>query len=282
MEDPGTLGKKRIAELCKMLIDYDTKFSFWCFIRADTFDESDIPLIKLMKEAGIYNINMGIEAANDQDLLLYNKRATLADNNRSVDLFRYHGIDIAPGFIMLNPYSTKDTLKQNYEFLSRHSIESVFFYTTILSVYKGTQIYDTVNKDKLLKSNYLEPSKYHFIDEFASDTNDFLIRRLRKSPSVIGENEITLLWYLVLSLKRFFPDEAAPYFEEIRMLRKQLANESKQYFKIIYVDNDLEHAEQCFQDFEKRVLDIYALMSNVKLRMLKKEPFRSYYLREKF
>lgn len=279
LEDPGTLGKKRIAELCQLLIDYDTKFSFWCFVRADTFDESDIPLLKLMKEAGIYNVNIGIETANEKDLLLYNKRATLADNHRSVDLFRNYGIDVAPGFIMLNPYSTRDTLRKNYEFLSEHGIETVFFYTTILSAYKGTKIYNTVNRDNLFKSNYLEPSNYYFLDEFASQTNDLFNRTLRKSPSVIRENDICLLWYLVLSLQRFFPDEATPYVEEIRMLRKQLANESKHYFKIIYMDNDLKYAEQYFQDFENKILEIYTLMSNVKLRMLKREPFRSYFLR---
>ncbi|KLU72998.1 MAG: hypothetical protein RHS_1240 [Robinsoniella sp. RHS] len=279
LEDPGTLGKERLTELCKLLIDYDVKFHFWCFLRAETFDESDIPLMKLMKEAGIYNVNIGVDAANDKDLALYKKRATLAENNRAVEIFRKNDLDVTIGLIMFNPYSTRDTLRQNYEFLSGQKIETVFLYTTILSAYMGTQIYDKVNSDNLLKSTYLEPSVYDFVDKFAAEANDFFMRTFRKSPCALREYEFTSLWYFVSSLLRYFPEEASPYFEEIKILREQIATESKQYFKIIYVDNDLKYAEECFLDFENRILEIYTKISNVKIRMLKREPFRSYYLR---
>src|SRR5690606_15468610 len=106
-EDPGQLGKQRILDFCNAVVSHDTEpFSFWCFIRADSFCENDLSLIQLMRKSGFTQVYIGIEAASPEDLKLYGKNATPLDNERSIQLFKKCDIDVQTGFMIINPFST--------------------------------------------------------------------------------------------------------------------------------------------------------------------------------
>lgn len=60
--------EKETFELCRLLIDYPVKFSFRCFMRTESFKETeeDIRLLEKLKKAGFVNILWGIEAEMKQ------------------------------------------------------------------------------------------------------------------------------------------------------------------------------------------------------------------------
>ena len=79
--------------------------------------QEDKELLKLMSKAGFASMFVGIEAANDKDLKIYNKKARTEDNYTIMRLLREADIYPVIGFINLNPYSTHQTVKINLDFL---------------------------------------------------------------------------------------------------------------------------------------------------------------------
>lgn len=170
-EDPGELGKARINKLCDMLLAYPVKFSLTCFFRAESFKEKDKWLLQKMKKAGFNMVYIGIESLDKNDLSFFNKRATPKDNYECIKLFKECNIDVFPGFIMLNPISTKYSLRINYNFLIDTKQYLPFIYKSKLFVYKGTVIEKKTRELGLLKSSYsyLDPEEYDFQDEYVRE-----------------------------------------------------------------------------------------------------------------
>lgn len=105
-EDFGIIGKKTINDLCDLIIKSGIKFSFRCLFRAESFTNTkeDIELLLKMKRAGFNSFFIGIEAANDDDLRVFNKRATKEHCYNVLKLFYEIGLEPKYGFIMINPY----------------------------------------------------------------------------------------------------------------------------------------------------------------------------------
>ncbi|MCL1950178.1 MAG: radical SAM protein [Turicibacter sp.] len=148
--DPGDAGaKNRVADLCRGLLGLGLDLDFKCYCKATTFtgEALDHDLLALMKKTGFKDIFVGIESGSDTDLVLYKKQATVLDNRRSIELIRSHGIHPIIGFICFNPYSTPETLKENYHFLKAMDPDNLFDQmTTILRVFKYTGLHQKMSK----------------------------------------------------------------------------------------------------------------------------------------
>ena len=162
IEDPGEYGKERLIELCDMLIAYPVKFHFQCFVRAESFGETDGILLKKMRAAGFSHFLVGIESANESELRLYNKRATVVDNEKIISTMIVNDIDYTAGFILFNPYSTLETLRMNHIFLTKYHLYHCC--ALQLEIYYGSEIYKIAEESGLLKSgySYLNPTAYYF------------------------------------------------------------------------------------------------------------------------
>ena len=76
-----TYDKKRIAELCDIIISKNLKFNWTCETR---IDDLDFKTIDLMKKAGLQQISFGIESANDEILKGYNRKCSKIDLYKSI------------------------------------------------------------------------------------------------------------------------------------------------------------------------------------------------------
>ena len=88
--------------------------------------------LRLLKKAGFNNIFVGIESGCDEDLLVYNKRSELQDNERFMMLCDKCGITPFYGFVMIQPYSTVDSVNKNYRFLIKYRSDQLSHYINCL------------------------------------------------------------------------------------------------------------------------------------------------------
>ncbi|ANN17150.1 hypothetical protein SD37_16870 [Amycolatopsis orientalis] len=169
-EDPdgGRVGKKRVRAIAQGILDRGLDIFYNVCMRAENWSDDDHDLLDLLVRSGLEKVNIGIESGVAEELLLWEKRATVEDNVRVIRLLREHGIYLAMGFIPFHPYATVETLTQNAEFLRAHAGHNLRRLTERLEVYPGTSIAKRMSEDGLLGERYqstLDPYDYTFVDE---------------------------------------------------------------------------------------------------------------------
>jgi len=157
-EDPG-INYKRVQDIAEEIIRRNLNICYFINLRAEFQRKAKPQLMELLKKSGLYSIYVGIEAANEQDLTIYNKFANVEDNEKIVELFRKYDIHVDIGFINFNPYSTFEGLRRNMDFLEKYGFASCFPHASRYRIYKGSRLYERIESDGLLK-------KTRFDDEF--------------------------------------------------------------------------------------------------------------------
>ncbi len=82
-------------------------------------DEVELDLFRMMKEAGLFLVYLGIEDGTDIGLELMNKRITKETNLHAVNLLKELEISFDFGFMLFNPKSTFQTISENIDFLEK-------------------------------------------------------------------------------------------------------------------------------------------------------------------
>lgn len=275
-EDPGTLGKERISRFCDLVIESNLPVSFRCYLRAETFtdNKSDIELLRKMKQAGFSQVYIGIESNNEADLQLYCKRATLDDNKRILRLLNKVGIFCGQyGFIMFNPYSTLEKIRDNYFFIKENHPFNLYSFTTKIIVYKGTKIYDLIKKDNLIKNqgklSYNVVEEYYFLDKEVSRLYDFVDKHIISVEDLKTVMSNTGFVTSLLYSFSYFPD-MEEFFVELSEILSRYETIIKEYFYWLYVKYDLGFCEKTYKEFKKNLLDNDKTMRVLKNRFIKK------------
>jgi len=163
-EDPGN-DFKRIYGIAKGILDRGLKISYYVHMRAEFFKKVDPDLIEFLKKSGLVTVCIGLESANEEDLRLYNKNARLEEMEKAINVLREHDINVDPGFINFNPYSTLAKLKRNIDFLERHGFASNPDYIIKSSrIYRGTALYKKTAGDNLMRDTELYECGFIFDD----------------------------------------------------------------------------------------------------------------------
>lgn len=174
-EDPKT---DRMLTIAKGLIERNIKIYYSVDFKPNVHKRLNEQDISLLKQSGLINVFIGIEAGNTSDLKLYNKGTTVEDSENVMKFFNQHNINQHFGFINFNPYSTFDTLRENAQFLTENqhlSFGNVFNYATALMLFETTALYEKVRRDKLLLDDYSGLFKYKFCDPKIQVLAEFMV-----------------------------------------------------------------------------------------------------------
>lgn len=273
LEDPGEKGKERIRQFCLQLKKHPVKFAFRCFLRAETFrdNERDREILKLMKEAGFTNIYVGIEAGNEDDLRLFNKKATLEDNNGILNLFSELGIEPLYGYIILNPYSDESRLKMNYDFLVKHKCYDLEHFINAVRVYYNTPMYKKLKKDNLIPESYSyrDFCSYNCINEQTGKILSFLKEYFYMSKVVPYYTN----FYSFLHYYKYFQAISVSLDDiqdSLDSLKWELFSQCRDYFEMLYIDNDIEMCIKQYDTFERNIIKLYDKSEVIKGKLLKK------------
>jgi anaerobic magnesium-protoporphyrin IX monomethyl ester cyclase len=114
---PGKVGKDGALDLARALSGL--AITFGMETRAN---DITAPVMRSLRDAGLTSLLLGIESGCSRVLKRLGKRTTVAQNARAIAAVRDVGIEPEIGFIMFEPASTLDDVRENLAFLERNRL----------------------------------------------------------------------------------------------------------------------------------------------------------------
>jgi len=114
-DDNFTLNNRFVEQFCEGLRTRGLKFS-WSFPNGIRLDTVNRPLLQLMKKAGCYALNFGVESGSQRILDMIRKGLTLEQIRKQLTLAHEEGFYIGGFFIVGFPTETKEEIEQTIKF----------------------------------------------------------------------------------------------------------------------------------------------------------------------
>jgi len=115
-DDNFTIDRKRCIAILEGILSRGWKFNLKCRGRVGSVDPE---LLRLMKRAGVRSLTFGIESGSQQVLDAMNKRVTVEQNFRAVELVKKSGLQCYADMFLGYPGETLETIKETSDFLRR-------------------------------------------------------------------------------------------------------------------------------------------------------------------
>jgi len=153
----GRRGRELAYRFAGELLERKLDIEFIISCRSDEIDED---LFRLLKEAGLRKVFIGIESGTEKGLRTFNKGVSVEQNRRALEILDRLGIRYVLGFIMFDPYTTFEDVKGNFQFLSNIAPywmgrKGVLAIEPSLIVHGGTPIHRRLKAEGRLLGSYL-------------------------------------------------------------------------------------------------------------------------------
>lgn len=191
--------------------------------RADVVEPE---IFSAMRDAGLYLVYMGLESGSEDGLETLHKQVTVQQNLRAVETLKQLGLMFEFGFMLFDPSTTFESVRQNVQFL-RHIVgdgaNAAVFCRMI--PYDGTPIKDTLAREGRLRGDVCNPD-YDFLDERVSDFYAALKQIVDLTGWIHGHRalspSINFAWNEVAILQRLFPalPDIHTYKEDLRRITR--------------------------------------------------------------
>jgi radical SAM superfamily enzyme YgiQ (UPF0313 family) len=107
---------------------------------------------------GLMCVYLGVEAGNLPSLRTLNKHVTVEQNLAAIQMLKQHNVLFSIGFMLFDPSSTVETLRENINFLQRVSLGGSYPVNFCKMLpYAGTPIEDRLVKEGRLKGSIIAP-----------------------------------------------------------------------------------------------------------------------------
>ncbi len=214
---PGLSGRKHVVDICKEIIARSLgELHLMDFCRSN---DIDLEVAQLMRNAGFERILIGIESANSAVLKLFRKGESLQTIHRSIAILRRVGIDIVPGFMIFNPYTTIKTLEIDLDFLETYGFTPIL--SKPLRIFDGTPLQEIMTSEgRLMWRSPLEGYHEYLVDPLVASIYmalktisvewiDFLhktyqkeVWRIKKAPAFNQRMNFDILSKLIFILEK--------------------------------------------------------------------------------
>jgi radical SAM superfamily enzyme YgiQ (UPF0313 family) len=170
-------------------------------------DEVEPALFERLRAAGLYTAYLGLESGNEQGLKTLNKRLGLAENLRAAAILGSLGIWLTYGFMMFDPSSTFETVRQNVAFLRRITGDgSTAVLFGRMMPYAGTPIEATLEAEGRLRGSAQDPD-YDFLDQRLNayfERLNALVSGWIHGPEALS-GQLNWAWHEYWVMKRLLP-----------------------------------------------------------------------------
>ena len=136
-DDSFTLDRKRIFEICRLLKKEKIDIEWTCETRVNLVDSD---LLSVMKDAGCYMIEYGVESGVQEILCNLKKDITLKETVEAFDSTHKLGIETVAYFMLGAPEETVGTISKTIEFAKK--LDPDFAQFSILTPLPGTELFD--------------------------------------------------------------------------------------------------------------------------------------------
>ena len=140
-DDIFTMNKKWILEFCNRIKEEKIDILWSCYSRLNLVDPE---ILKAMKEAGCWNIFVGIESGNQDVLDNVKKKMTLEAIREKVKIIKESGIELRGSFVLGLPGETPEKARNTINFAIELDCDYAQF--TLCTPYPGTEIWNDYEK----------------------------------------------------------------------------------------------------------------------------------------
>lgn len=158
-DDTFVTDKKAVAAFSEAMIKrgLSKKVSWTAQARANLIGWGDLPLLKLMREAGCIQLEYGFESGSERVLAsLKQGRVTIEDNQRAIEVTRAAGLRLLATFIVGTPGETEADLSETRAFIRRNIGKLDYFQTFICTPFPGSPIYEECLERGLVEGDYFD------------------------------------------------------------------------------------------------------------------------------
>ena len=148
---PGKSGKERAVTLAELILAHDLNIRFGFECRANDIEEYSLSRLVM---AGLTNVFLGLESGDPASLKRFKKHTTVDENKQAIQLLRDYGIEPTFGFIMFEPNSTLESVRNNFVFLQEMGIMTNPAVTAHLlhhrqTIFEGTPDYQSMIREPI-------------------------------------------------------------------------------------------------------------------------------------
>ncbi|MHB8172982.1 MAG: B12-binding domain-containing radical SAM protein, partial [Nitrospirota bacterium] len=149
--DDDTFGitKQYISDLCNGIMEHCRGLKWSCELHVRLVNEESI---SLMKKAGCYSIQIGVESGNNSILKEMRKNITIEEALSAARIIKGHGISLSAFFMVGFPQETEETLRDTVTAMKKIKCDSLLY--SIFTPYPNTEIFDYCKERGLIKDDY--------------------------------------------------------------------------------------------------------------------------------
>jgi len=189
-DDTFLIDKERARRICEGMIERHLDMTWSCNARVNNLDKD---LLVLLKKAGCWLVQLGIESGNQKVLDGIKKGITLEAAQKACRLVYEAGLQVKAYFILGHPGETVETLNDTIGFMKR--IPAHYASINFMTPLPGTQLWEDVqkyghfDKKKLEAINYLSDRPtfvpYGLTEEILADKFQEAYLRFYLNPKTI-------------------------------------------------------------------------------------------------
>lgn len=154
-DDNFGVTKQHINLLCNALIAECRGLKWSCELHVRLVDEKTM---SIMKKAGCYSIDLGIESGNNEMLKKIRKNITIEEAMAACKTIKRNRIELNTFFMVGFPQETKDSLRDTFSAIKKIKCDTVIY--SIFTPYPGTEAFKCSRDLGLINEDY-DVSKYN-------------------------------------------------------------------------------------------------------------------------
>ena len=205
VDDLFTASKKRTTKLCNLIIDSGLQMTWSCASRVDVINPETL---KLMKQAGCWEMSFGLESGSNELLQKMDKSASLDKSVRAIHWADEAGIRSKGLFMLGYPGENEETMAQTKAFVK--SIPLTIMNLTKFTPYPGSPIYRDIYGTNIRDDHWEKMNGMNFIwtaDGLSRERLNQMYRQILTafySQHRVGKNYALLTLRYPRHLLRFF------------------------------------------------------------------------------
>jgi len=157
-DDLVTLDKKRVIDICKLIINKGLKIKWICTARVDTVDRE---MLGWMKKSGCISVHYGVETGDPEILKKIKKNITLDQAKNAFKWTKEVGIHSKAYFMMGFPWETRKHIMNTINFSLKLDTDERQY--LILIPLPGTEIWDYAVEKGIIDENNIDWEEYRIV-----------------------------------------------------------------------------------------------------------------------
>jgi anaerobic magnesium-protoporphyrin IX monomethyl ester cyclase len=148
-DDTFGVNRSHLRSLCEMILKRCPGLLWSCETHVNLIDEETV---SLMKTAGCYSIEIGIESGNNEMLQKIRKNILIEEGLAACETIKRFGIEVVTLFMAGFPDETEKSLYDTYNAIKKARCDRVHF--SVFTPYPGTEAYRACRDIGLIEKNY--------------------------------------------------------------------------------------------------------------------------------